>query len=105
MCMWQSQEFGGAFSFGASLPLEFGTLCCACAGTAEAASAPALARNARRPIALISFPLLQRHAAACPLFVAMHGRIGLGVAHEQVDQQRNPDHAGEIVIIPALATD
>jgi hypothetical protein len=27
------------------------------------------------------------------LFVTMHRRVGLGVAHEQVDQERNADHA------------
>ena len=27
MCMWQSQAFGGAFSFGGSVPADQGTVC------------------------------------------------------------------------------
>src|SRR5215213_1336092 len=29
MCMWQSQAFAGALSFGSSVPDEYGTCCCA----------------------------------------------------------------------------
>src|SRR6266852_5669884 len=36
------------------------------------------------------------------LFVAMHRRFMLGVAHRRIDDQREKDHAAEIVIEPAL---
>jgi hypothetical protein len=35
----------------------------------------------------------------------MHRRIGLGIAHEQIDHERNADHAGEIIIEPILMAD
>src|ERR1044072_1291735 len=53
MCMWQSQAFAGALSLGASLPSEFGTVCCACAGVPAATAAPAPARNVRRPMVML----------------------------------------------------
>jgi hypothetical protein len=30
MCMWQSQAFRGAFTFGGSVPDDQGTACCVC---------------------------------------------------------------------------
>jgi hypothetical protein len=37
--------------------------------------------------------------------VAMHGGVRFGIAHEQVDHQRNADHAGEIIIEPLFVAD
>src|ERR1043166_6602191 len=51
--MWQSQAFAGALSFGASLPSEFGTVCCACAGVPAATAALAPVRNVRRPMDML----------------------------------------------------
>src|SRR5262245_44286059 len=50
MCMWQSQAFGGAFSFGGAVPTELGT-CCACADVEialDAVNAAAPVRKLRR---------------------------------------------------------
>ena len=36
--------------------------------------------------------------------MAVHRRIGLGVAHEYIDQEGDRDHSGEIVVEPAFVT-
>src|ERR1044072_4182239 len=60
MCMWQSQAFAGALSLGASLPSEFGTVCCASAGAPAATAALAPAKNVRRPMVMLTRRLLVR---------------------------------------------
>src|ERR1700688_4989977 len=50
-----------------------------------------------KPVAL---PAALEQMSRSFLFMTMHGRVGLGVAHEQVDHERNADHAGEIIVEP-----
>src|SRR3954466_1135613 len=106
MCMWQSQAFAGALSLGASLPLELGTACWENAGLMpDAITAPAQPRNVRRLIASIRpsrYFFAPAPAAGCRSFVAVHRRIRLGVAHEQIDHERDADHASQIIIVPVL---
>src|SRR3954453_877082 len=111
MCMWQSQALAGALSFGPSLPVEFGTVCWARAGLIlNAAIVPAPARNVWRLIApgpliastVPSLCVFRARLLPRALFVTMHRRIRLGVAHEQIDHERDADHASEIIIVPAL---
>src|SRR5437763_6429592 len=69
MCIWQSQALAGALSFGASMPLEFGTVFWAKAGLiVDTAEAPAPARNVRRLIA--PSPLIASTVASVCVFRA-----------------------------------
>src|SRR5262249_8019260 len=37
------------------------------------------------------------------LIMPVHRRVGLGVTHEQIDEERNPDHGREVVVEPLFA--
>jgi hypothetical protein len=55
MCIWQSQAFAGALSFGGSVPVELVTVTCASLSDESTTAAPkaalaALAKNIRRMI-------------------------------------------------------
>src|SRR4051812_7125552 len=80
--MWQSQAFGGAFSFGGAVPKEFAT-CWARAGRAPSADAAAataaieaLRMNVRREF--MSRP------SSIEVGERLHGRASLGRSHAQV---------------------
>ena len=32
----------------------------------------------------------------------MHRRVSLGIAHEQIDHERNTDHGGQIIVEPGF---
>jgi hypothetical protein len=71
MGMWQSQAFGGTFSFGASVPADQGTACRVCA--AEALNPPAamtvapIALKKRRRAILSRMPVSSRGFVISPL--------------------------------------
>jgi hypothetical protein len=64
MCMWQSQAFGGAFSFGGSVPDDHGTASGVC--PVEASNPPAVMMAApmafRKVRRANPFPMLLLHA-------------------------------------------
>src|ERR1700722_11754201 len=93
MCMWQSQAFGGPFSFGGSVPDDQGTACCVCPvdafdPAAMMIVAPIALRRPRRAMTPLMLVSSQRPGGGPPT-----DRIRVGQFRERFKGRRAPDPA------------